>query len=152
MSHAVRTVPELSVRRPYLALTSFCFRVNEVRTAAVRSDLQLQQLPFSHLDVMATPPGRRHSVNVESIAASFSRLQVGAGSVEGTPKSSSTKRTRCLAAKRTLLPQLGGPPVVTVSSSVTNSLDSETQRFPPWTVEEEQALVNFMLLYTEGMS
>ena len=92
MSQAVRTVPELSISRPYLTLTSLCFRVSEVRTAAVRSHLQLEQLPLSHLDRMAPPPERRHSVDVESIAASFSRLHVGAGSVEGTPKSSSTEK------------------------------------------------------------
>ena len=61
-----------------------------------------------------------------------------------------------MGAKRTLFPESEGVPLEAGTSPVARrsvaQLDSQSQRVPVWTVTEEQALVNFLLIYTDGYS
>ena len=93
---------------------------------------------------MDTPPGGNVTVDVDAVARALSCLNVEAEILGSTPKGIHSKRRRDLGAKRTLFTEnasAAGPP--------RQQPDRPTQRFPPWTAEE-QALVTFILLYTDG--
>ena len=77
-----RGISWLPIRRPYLTLTSLSFRVSELRRES-----------------FAVPSGKASSseVDVDSIAASISRLRVGSGTVRETSKSHYSRRTQRVA-------------------------------------------------------
>ena len=114
--------------------------------------------------MMATPPHGSSEVDTGSIATSLSRLRVGSRTVSETPKSHYSERTRRVvsraSAKRTLFtgttadhePVHGAATKSASGLSKHSSSHSVSHRFPPWTLQEDRALVAFMLLYTEATS
>ena len=77
-----RGISWLPIRRPYLTLTSLSFRVSELRREVVRGTKW---------------EASSSEVDVDSIAASISRLRVGSGTVRETSKSHYSRRTRRVA-------------------------------------------------------
>ena len=83
-------------------------------------------------------------VDVDAVARALSCLNVEAEIPGSTPKGIHSKRWQHLGAKRILFTEntsTVGPP--------RQQPDGLTQRFPPYTAEE-QALVTCNLLYTDG--
>ena len=100
---------------------------------------------------MATPREKRLPVDVESLTTALSRLCVSKVAVDSTPRSTNSWRRGRLRAKRALFPDRDSEsvPVETARPSAAQ-LDSKSQRLPVWSETEKQALVNFLLLYTDG--
>ena len=102
---------------------------------------------------MATPREKRLPVDVESLTTALSRMCGSKVAVGSTPRSTSSGRRGRLRAKRALFPDRDSEsvPVETARPSAAQ-LDSKSQRLPVWSETEKQALVNFLLLYTDGCS
>ena len=93
---------------------------------------------------MDTPP----EGNADTLAGALSCLNVKAKLPGSTPKRSHGKRKQGVEALFVEHEAHPGPrsPV----SRRSDGADPVKQRFPPWSAQEEQALVSFVLLYTEG--
>ena len=97
------------------------------------------------MSAMDIPPEGNLAVDVDALAGALWSL-----STEGKlpPKSSHGKRRREVGSKRALFVEQEtdrGPP--TRVSQRIDEAHQVTQQFPPWSAQEEQALV---LLYTDG--
>ena len=90
------------------------------------------------MSAMDTPPERNLTIDVDSLAGALSRLNVEARLPGSTPKRSRCKKKREVRSKRTLFETHPGPPSPVSESGV----GPVSQQFPPWSVQEEQALVN----------
>ena len=102
-----------------------------------------------------TTPQGAVAVDVDHVVATLSHLKLGTSSlgsavVGETPRKSHNKhriRTRRTLFSRT--DELRASPTGARSESV---VSAPVQPRQPWTVDEDRALVNFMLLYTEATS
>ena len=102
---------------------------------------------------MATPPQGKRAVDVDSISKNVNCLRIGYGVLRETPKSQCSRRSRGIGAKRTLFTGANsahGAAMSVSGLSTPSSSHLEGHQFPPWTLQEDQALVAFMLLYTEA--
>ena len=103
----------------------------------------------------ATPRATQSGIHLDSVVTGVSHLHVGPGLVFDTPKSKCRGKVRRYGAKRTLFDagdHQGDRRVSAPTRPDTASVSRPDVRFPPWTTQEDQALVSFMLLYTEGAS